>query len=110
MCAASFASWRRLSWCERLWLDEPAAVTVVTAAGPNVNYSIVRAGKSRSWSYQKGEKAMSKSKPQSKSKPVKKGTRISSADTLAKAGKGAGAELSEEDLKRVTGGTIKIDF
>ncbi len=53
---------------------------------------------------------MSKSKPQSKSKPVKKGTRISSADTLAKAGKGAGAELSEEDLKRVTGGTIKIDF
>ncbi|MGO8868688.1 MAG: hypothetical protein ACLQME_19545 [Alphaproteobacteria bacterium] len=46
----------------------------------------------------------------SKSKPVKKGTRISSADTLAKAGKGAGAELSEEDLKRVTGGTIKIDF
>ena len=72
------------TWCERLWLDEPAAVTVVTAAGPDVNYSIVRAGKSRSWSYPKGEKAMSKSKPQSKSKPVNKGTRISSADALAK--------------------------
>ena len=80
------------TWCERLWLDQPAAVTVVTAAGPDVNYSIVRAGNSRSWSYRKGEKAMSKSKPQSKSKPVNNGTRISSADALAK---GAGTELSE---------------
>ncbi len=50
---------------------------------------------------------MSKSKPESKSKPVKKGTRISSADTLAKAGKGAGVELDEEDLKRVSGGFLK---
>ncbi len=47
---------------------------------------------------------MSKHKTESKGKPVQKGTRISSADSLAKAGKGAGTELDEEDLKRVSGG------
>jgi hypothetical protein len=49
---------------------------------------------------------MSKSKPEIKSKPVKKGTRISSADALAK---GAGTELSENELKRVAGG-LKLDY
>ncbi|MGO8866319.1 MAG: hypothetical protein ACLQME_07440 [Alphaproteobacteria bacterium] len=52
---------------------------------------------------------MSKSKPETKGKPLKKGTHISPADKVAKAGKGAGAELSEEELKRVSGG-IKVDF
>ena len=52
---------------------------------------------------------MSKSKPESKSKPVKKGTRISSADAPTKAGKGAGVQLDEEDLKRVSGGAV-VDY
>ena len=46
----------------------------------------------------------------SKSKPTKKDARISSADTLTKAGKKAGKkaadELSEEELKRVSGGLL----
>ena len=44
---------------------------------------------------------MSKSKPESKSKPVKKTKRNASADARAK---GAGIELSEDELKRVAGG------
>ncbi len=46
----------------------------------------------------------------SKSKPTKKDTRISSTDTLAKAGKKADKkasdELAEEELKRVSGGLL----
>ncbi|MGO8868693.1 MAG: hypothetical protein ACLQME_19570 [Alphaproteobacteria bacterium] len=49
---------------------------------------------------------MSKSKPESKEKSVKKATRISSADSLTKAGKSGGAELDEADLKRVSGGSF----
>ena len=49
---------------------------------------------------------MSKHKTESKGKPVQKGAQISSANSLAKAGKGAGTSWSEEeeDLKRVSGG------
>lgn len=46
----------------------------------------------------------------SKRKPTKKDPRISSADTLAKAGKKAGKkagdELSEEEIKQVSGGLL----
>ena len=49
---------------------------------------------------------MTMSNLESKSKPAKKGTRISSADALAK---GAGTELSENELKRVSGG-VKLDY
>ncbi|MFI4987530.1 MAG: hypothetical protein ACHQF3_08815 [Alphaproteobacteria bacterium] len=51
---------------------------------------------------------MSKGKSESKSRPTKKGTHISSADSLVKGGKGAGVELAEEDLKRVSGGYLKL--
>ncbi|MFI4986717.1 MAG: hypothetical protein ACHQF3_04700 [Alphaproteobacteria bacterium] len=40
-------------------------------------------------------------------KPTKKGTKISSADSIAKAGKGV--ELDEKALKRVSGG-LKLDY
>ena len=50
---------------------------------------------------------MSKSKPESKIKPAKKGTRISSIDALAKANKGSGVELSDDELKKISGGALE---
>jgi hypothetical protein len=51
-----------------------------------------------------GARSTGKQKPESKSNPVKKATRASSDDALPLAGKGTGAELDQEQLKRVAGG------